>query len=134
EPGGREDPGLELLLEEDGVGAEVDVLLASDQRLHQRADLRIHEGLAAGNGDHGRPALVHRPQTLLQAEVALQDVSGVLDLAAPRTGEVAAKQGLEHEDQRIALPTTKLLFQDITDDGPHLRCRNTHVLSAPRSW
>src|SRR5215472_4090154 len=96
-PRGREE--VELLLEQDGVGAEVDVLLPLDQLHHQIVDVGIHEGLAARNAHDGGAALVHRLEALLDGEVLLEDLSGILDLAATRTREIAAEERLEHENQ-----------------------------------
>src|SRR5664280_897699 len=53
--------GLEqvnLLFEQQSVGAQVDVLLARDQAVDDLGDLRMHQRLAAGNGHHRRTALV----------------------------------------------------------------------------
>src|SRR5204863_8509594 len=115
---------LQLLLEENGVRAEVDVLAPRDQLGHEGADLRVHEGLAAGDADHRRPALLHRRQALRDAEMLPQYMSGVLDLAAAGTGEVAAEQRLEHEHEWIAGIPAQALLEDVAGDRPHLRQRN----------
>src|SRR5437667_173336 len=83
--------------------------------------------LAAGDADHRRPALFHRRQALLDAEVLPQYMSRVLDLAATGTGEVAAKQRLEHEHEGIAGISAQALLEDVTGDRPHLRQRNAHA-------
>ena len=57
---------LQALLDEHAVGAEVDVPVALQDSRHQLADLRIHHGLAAADGDHGRAALIHRRQALFE--------------------------------------------------------------------
>src|SRR5215510_8385898 len=93
---------FELLLEQDGVGAEIDVLLPLDQLHHQLVDVGVHEGLAAGNAHDGGATLVHRLEALLGGEVLLEDLGGILDLAATRTREIAPEERLEHEDQGVA--------------------------------
>src|SRR4030095_13395093 len=89
---GREQAGLELLLQEDGISAEVDVLLARDQRLDESADVGVHEGLAAGDRNDRRAALVHRREALLDRQVFSQDLRRVLDLAAAGASEITAEE------------------------------------------
>jgi hypothetical protein len=124
---GREEAGLELLLQEDGVGAQIDVLAARDQLLGETADVGVHQRLAAGDRDDRSAALVHRRQALLDRQVLFQDLGRVLDLAAAGAREIAAEQRLEHEHQRIALPAGKLLPDDIGRHRPHLRQRHAHA-------
>jgi hypothetical protein len=54
-------------------------------------------------------------------QALLQNVGGILDLAAAGAGQIAAEQRLEHQYERILLATGKLLPQHISRDGPHLR-------------
>ena len=92
----------------------------------------MEEGFAAGDGDHGRAALVDRLEALLGGELGLEDVGGVLDLAAAGAGEVAAKERLEHEDERIALAAEELLLEDVGGDGPGLRYGYCHLGNPPK--
>ena len=94
---------IDLLFQQQRVGAQVDVLLARDQALDDLVDLRMHQRLAAGNGDHRRAALVHRAEAFLRREVLLEHVRRILDFAAAGARQVAAKQRLQHQHQRIAL-------------------------------
>ena len=111
---------MDLLLQQQRVGAEIDVFLACDQALDDFVDLRVHERFAAGDGDHGGAAFVDRAEAFFGGEVFLQDVGGILDLAASGAGEVAAEQGLEHEHERVLLAACELLPQDVGRDRPHL--------------
>ena len=52
---------VKLFLQQQRVGAEVDVFLARDQAFHDLGDLRMHQRLAAGDGDH-RARRTHRPR------------------------------------------------------------------------
>jgi hypothetical protein len=124
----REDAGVEPLLEEDGVRAKIDVLLPRDQLRHEPPDLRVHERLAARDGHDGGAALVDGLETLLDGEVLPEDLARILDLAAARTGEVAAEQRLEHEDERVLLAPTIPLREHVARDGPHLRDGYAHGL------
>ena len=101
---------IELLLEKQRVCAQIDVLLAPDQTLDDFVDLRMHQRFAAGDGNHRRAALVHSLETLFGAEFRLQDVRRILDLAATRTGQIAAEQRLQHQYKRIPLASLKLLL------------------------
>ena len=132
-PRRREEPRLELLLELDRVRAEVDVLPASHELFDEPADLRIHERLPARNAHDRRAALLHRPETLLHAELLSEDLGGVLDLPAARAREVAPKEGLEHQDERVAPAASELLPEHIRRHRPHLRGRNAHRGSIPLS-
>ena len=118
---------MNLLFEQQSVGAQVNVLLARHQPFHDLVDFGMHERFAARNGNHGRAALIHRPEALLGRELALEHVGGVLDLAAACASQVAAEQRLQHQHQRILLPPGELLPYDIAGHRPHLRYRNTHA-------
>src|ERR1700733_459285 len=74
--------GLEqtdLFLEQQGIGAEIDVLLPRHQTLNDLANLRVHQWFATGNGDHGRAALIHRLEALLGRELLFKNVCGILN-------------------------------------------------------
>src|SRR5271167_83843 len=118
---------MELLLEQQRVGAKVDVLLARDEAGDDLGDLRMQQWLAARDGDHGRATLVHRAQALLHRELLAEHVSGILDLAAAGAGQVAAKERFQHQHQWVALAALDLLLQDVGGDRPHLGNRNSHV-------
>src|SRR6266849_2779896 len=92
-------------------------------------DLRMHQRLAAGDGDHRRAALVHRFETLFRSEVTFQDVGWVLNLAAARARQIAAEQWLQHQHQWIALPAGNLLPLAVRRHRPHLGYRNCHYAS-----
>src|SRR3546814_2920409 len=51
-------------------------------------------------------------------QATVQDLVGIVDLAAAWAGEVAAEQRLEHEHQRIAAVAAEPLLHDI---GAHAR-------------
>src|SRR5581483_8445703 len=118
---------VELFLQEDGVGAEIHVLLPLHQLRDQPVDLRVHQRLAARNAHDGRAALLDRSQALLDAQVLLEDRRRVLDLAAAGAGEIAPEERLEHQNERVALAPRQLLAEDVRRDRPHLRQRNAHV-------
>jgi hypothetical protein len=75
---------VQFFLEQEGVRAKVDVLFARDETLHNFFDLRVHQRLAARNGNHWRAAFIYRPETFFRAQFCLQNVCGVLDFAAAR--------------------------------------------------
>ena len=120
---------MEFFLQQQGVGAEIDVFFARDQPFDDFVDFGMHQRFAAGDGDHRRAAFVHRFEALFRRQVHFQNVRRILNLAAARARQVAAEQRLQHEDQRIAVATGHALLQHIADDRPHLRNRNTHIES-----
>ena len=128
-----EPASLQLLLQEECVGAEVDVLLARHQRLDQLLDLRVEERLAAGDAHHGSAALVDGLHALRHAQVLLEDVRRVLDLAAPCARQVAAEERLEHQHQGIVLVPAQTLSENVRGNGPHLGNRDCHWVF-PGSW
>ena len=111
---------VEFLFQQQGVGAEIDIFLARDQAFDDLGDLGVHERFAAGDGDHGGAAFVDGAETFFGRKIFLQDVGGVLDLAASGAGQVAAEQGLEHEHERVLLAAGEFLAQDVGRNGPHL--------------
>ena len=114
-------------LEFERVGAKVDVFLARDKAVDDFDDLRMEQGLAAGDGHHGRAALFDRGKALFGRELLLEDVRRILHLAAAGTGQVAAEERLQHQDERIALVAGKALLQYVRGNRPHLRDRNSHL-------
>src|SRR5665213_3453530 len=88
---------VDLLFHQQRVGAEVDELLARDDALDDLLDLAMEEGLAAGDRHDGRAAFVDRLEAFRDREALVQDLVGIVDLAAAGAGEVAAEQRLEHE-------------------------------------
>jgi hypothetical protein len=82
---------MNFLLQQQGVGAKIDVFLARNQPCDNLVDLRMHQRFAAGNGNHGRAALIDCLETFLRAEILLEDVSRILNFAAARAREVAAE-------------------------------------------
>src|ERR1019366_8428747 len=91
------------LLDEHAVGAKVNMAVALQDARCQLADLRIHHGFAAADGNHRRAALIHRGQALLERH-PLGDGGFVLAYApAAGAGEVAGVQRLQHQDDGEAL-------------------------------
>ena len=87
---GREE--VQLFFQQQRVGAEVDVLLARHQAFDDLVDLRVHQRLAAGDGDHGCAAFFDGVEALFGRQFILEDVGRVLDLAAAGAGQIAAEQ------------------------------------------
>jgi len=84
---------MELFLEQQGIGAEIDVLLA--RRTRPSTILSISgciSGSPPGIETIGVPALIHGFETFLRAQVRFQNVRGILDLAAPSASQVAAEE------------------------------------------
>ena len=89
---------IELALQQNGVRAEINVLLPLNQPLHDRRHFRVDERLPAGDAHDWRAAFFGRRPALLWRQALVEDVIGVLNLSAARTGQVATEQRLEHQD------------------------------------
>ena len=79
-----------------------------DEAFHDLADLAVDQRLAAGDRHHGRAALVDRVEAFLDRQPAIEDRIGIVDLAAADAGEIAAKQRLQHQHERIAFAPRQL--------------------------
>src|SRR6185437_7822991 len=90
---------IDLLLEQQRVGAEIDEFLALDDAFNDLLDLAMEQGLAAGDRDNGCAAFIDRFEALLNAEALIEDRIGIIDLAATGASEVAAEQRLEHQHE-----------------------------------
>ena len=117
---------MNLLLEQQRVGAQEDELLALDEFLDDLRHLLVDERLAAGDRDHRRPALFDRGDALFDAQALAQDLVGVLDLAAAGASKVALQQRLELEHERILLLATQALAGDVLRDGDLLLEGHAH--------
>src|SRR5229473_3119192 len=124
---GRRLEQIELLLQEQRVGAERDEFLLGDDAFDDLADLLVDERLAARDRDHGRAAFVDRVEAFLDRQPAIEDRIGIIDLAAAEAGEVAAEQRLQHQHQRIAFAPPELLLEDIGADTHFLEERDLHL-------
>ena len=117
---GRRLEQVQLLFQQQRVGAQRDEFLARDDAFDDLADLLVDQRLAARNGDHRRAALVDRVEAFLHRQALVEDRVGIIDLAAADAGEIAAEQRLQHQHQRIALAALQALPQDVGTDGSHL--------------
>ena len=107
---------VEIRFEADGVGAEIHELLTLDQAANDFVDLRMQQRLAARNRNHGRAAFFGGRKAFGRRKMAAQHFDRMLDLAAARAREVAAKKRFEHKRQGILLASHELLFDDVSAD------------------
>jgi len=119
---------VQLLLEQERIGAQVHVALARHQCRDYLIDLLVHQRLSAGDRDHGGLAFLDGVDALLHREPALQDGVLVLDLAAPRAREVALVEGLELEDEREFLVAPQPLSGHIRSNPHRLSQWHRHGL------
>jgi hypothetical protein len=117
---------VELAFEEEGVGAEVDIFFAGDEAFDDLVDLRVDQGFATGNGDHGGATLIGGGPALFRGEALAENVVGILDFAATGAGKVATEERLEHEDERIVFVPTEFLSENVGGNGPCLADGNWH--------
>ncbi|MNT18286.1 hypothetical protein D3C72_1534770 [compost metagenome] len=115
---------VDLLLQQQRVGAQVDKALAGDDAAHDLGHVLVQQRLAAGDGHHGRAALVHGLQAFRHGQALVQDGVRIVDLAAAGAGEVAAEQGFQHQGERIALLPGEVLASNIGANAGDLQKRN----------
>src|SRR5665811_1294696 len=89
---------MQLLLEQQRVGAERDELLTRDDAFDDLTDLAMDERLAAGYSHHRRAAFVDRVEAVLDRQTLVEDRVRIIDLAAADAGEIAAEQRLQHQN------------------------------------
>ena len=115
-----------LLAHEDAVGADVHQTSLFMQTGHEFLDLRIDQGLAAADGDHGRVALGRGGQALLERHHVFERRGILADAAAAGAGEVAGVQRLELEHHRELAGAFELMFDDVPGDLGRRREGKTH--------
>ncbi len=94
---------IDLLLEQQRVGAQEDELLALHEFFDDLRHLIVDQRLAAGDRDHRCAALFDRGDALLDREALRRMSVGMLDLSAAGAGQIALQQRLELEHQRVLL-------------------------------
>src|ERR1700733_1169109 len=99
---------VNVLGEQNRIGAQVDEFLACHDAGDDLRHFLMNQWLAAWNGYDGRATFVHRAQCVFQTHALLENLLGVIDLPAPGAGEIALKQRLEHQNQRVALDAAQL--------------------------
>ena len=107
---------MKLLLHQQRVGAQINELAPRDDAAHHLGQFLVQQRLAAGDRDHRGTARIDRLQALVDREALIEDLIGIIDLAAPGAREIAAEQRLEHEHQRIALAPGERLPHHIGAD------------------
>ena len=77
---------MQLLLEQQRVGAKRDELLAGDDAFDDLTDLAMDQRLAAGYSHHRRAAFVDRVEAVLDRQTLVEDRVRIIDLAAADAG------------------------------------------------
>ena len=120
---------MQLFLQQQRIGAEVNIFFAGHQAVDDLVNLRMHEGFAARNRNHRGSALIDCFEAVFHGEIFFQDVGRVLNFAASGAGQIATEERLQHEHERVALASGELLAQDVGGHGPHLGYGNCHCIS-----
>src|ERR1700722_10646717 len=71
-------------------------------------------------GRHRGAALIDGRQRVFDGYALVEDGVGIVDLAAARTSEIAAKQRIQHQHERVALAAGEMLLNDIGADSRNL--------------
>jgi hypothetical protein len=127
---------VHLLFHQQRIRAEIHELLARDDALHDLRHFLVQQRFAAGDGHHRRAAFIYGFETVLHRDPLVQDGIRIVDLAAAVAGQIAAKQRLEHERERITLGTREMLARDVGANPDFLQHRNRQlrVLLNLREW
>ena len=94
---------VQPIREEHAVRAEIDMSLARQGTFDQPGDRLVHQGLPATDRDYRRAAFVDGVQAGLQREPLGDGLLVFSDSTAPRAGQIAGVQGLEHQHQGKSL-------------------------------
>src|SRR5918995_2156493 len=117
---------MQLLFEQQRVGAKRDEFLARDNPFYDLANFLVNERLAARDGDHRSSAFIDRLEAISDRQALVEDLVGIIDLAAAVASKVAAEQRLQHQHQRIALTAHQPLLEQIGADAYFFEERNNH--------
>src|SRR3984893_5925974 len=117
---------MEPFLQQQGVRAQVDELAPRNDAGSDRRDLLVQQGLSAGDGDDRLTERDDGLQAFVDRQALVQDLVGVIDLAAAGARQIAAEERLEHEHQRISFAPSQLLANDVGADARFLKKRNGH--------
>jgi hypothetical protein len=130
--GERKVPGrseaVEVLLQLDSIGTQIDKLASIRQAIDNLLDLRMKQWLTAGNRDNRRTTLFDRCKALCRRQLPAQNMSRMLNLPTTRTCQIASQQWLEHEHQRIPFHPAQTLSDDVPRNRPGLGKRNGHEI------
>src|SRR2546428_244676 len=115
---------MNLFLEEQGVGADIDKFLLGHDKRGDLIDVAVQQRLAASENHDRGTTLIDGIEALFDAQALIEDRVRVVDLAAASTGEVAAKQRLQHQNQRVSPHTPEMSSEDISTYPNRLMQRN----------
>jgi hypothetical protein len=86
----------------------------------------MEKGFTSGDRDHGGTAFIGCREAFIHAKAPMEDLFRIGDLTAAGTGKITAKQGFQHQDQRIPLLSMQLLNDHVTGDTVLLNERDPH--------
>ena len=116
---------MNLFLEEQGVGAEIHKFLLRHDKRGDLIDVAVQQRLAAGQNHDRGATLIDGIEARFDAQALVEDRVRVVDLPAAGTGEVAAKQRLQHQNQRVPPHTPEVSPEDISTYPNRLTQRNS---------
>src|ERR1700729_38233 len=111
---------IDLLFEQQRIGADDRKFFARNDSLDDLCQGSVQQRFAARHDDHRSAAFIDRGQRVFDGYALVKDGVGIVDLAAARASEVAAKQRLQHQNQRVALAAREMLPNDIGADSYNL--------------
>jgi hypothetical protein len=113
-------------LQEQTVGAQIDMLSPQQNSLDKFVHVRIQKRLPAGNCYNRGRALIHGSQTFFKCHHLLQGIGIFTDPAAARAGQIAQMSRLKHQHEREFIVPHHFVLDDVTGKIKVQFQRETH--------
>ena len=118
---------IDVFFQQQRIGADGHELAARDGAFDDLRQFLVQQRLAAGDDDDRGAAFVDRAEAVGQRQPLVEDLVGIVDLAAAGAGEIAPEQRFEHQDQRVFVAAAQLLPHDIGADLHRLQQGYAHT-------
>ena len=99
--------------QQQGIGAEIDVLAPLQYPIDKVEDMRVKERFAAGDGDNRGRAFINRVQAFFQGHHLLDGVGVLADAAAAGAGQIAEMGWFKHQHQRVFVNLIHFVGNDV---------------------
>ena len=126
--------GVEPLVQQKAVGAEVDMFFSLEHAVDQIVEIGIEERFSAGNGNDGGRAFIDGMEALLQRHHFLDRIGVLANSAASGTGKIAEVGRLQHQYQGSFLNFLQLVFDDVFRQVVIQLPGKTHEAVLPFHW
>ncbi len=87
----------------------------------------MKEGFPSRDRDDGGTALFRRDEAVFHGKASVKNFLRISNLSAADTPEVTSKQGLQHQDEWIAVISKESLTDEVTSNMTLLQERDSHL-------